>query len=880
METDTSRILPVQIEDEMRTSYIDYSMSVIVSRALPDVRDGLKPVHRRILVAMNDLSLYHDRPYRKSAKISGDVTGNYHPHGTTAVYDAMVRLVQDFSLRYPLVEGQGNFGSIDGDSAAAERYTEARLNQISEEMLRDLEKETVDFRPNYDETREEPTVLPSAFPNLLVNGASGIAVGMATNVPPHNLSEICDALIQLIKEPGAGIEDLMRIVPGPDFPTGGIIMGRAGIRDCYNTGRGLIVVRAKAEIDTAKSGRDVIIVTEIPYQVNKSAMIERIAQLVKGGQITGISDVRDESDRRGLRVVIELRRDAQPQVVLNQLYKHTQMQVTFGANLLALHNRRPVTFDLRGMLQAYLEHRVEVITRRSRFELQQAQKRAHILEGFRRALDELDAVITLIRHSADVEEARGGLISRFGLSQEQANAILEMRLQRLTGLERKKINDEYSQITGRIGELTEILADRTRIMALIVEELTDLQRKFGDARRTFIAADEELSSFEMEDLIPEEDMVISISHAGYIKRVTPTEYRRQGRGGRGLRGSATKDEDFVEHLFVASTHSYLLLFSDRGRAYWLKVYEIPHGSRQARGRSILNLISSQKGENITAYVPVREFPEDQYLILVTNRGLIKKTRLSAFSRPRRAGIMAIDLQEGDSLIGARLAHDGDEIVIATRRGKAIRFKESDARPMGRSARGVRGVGLRGEDDCVVGMIVLRPNSDQLLLTVTEKGYGKRTRVDEYPLYRRGSHGVYTLALSPRIGRVVSLMVVGEEDELMVMSSGGTIIRLPAREVSILGRATQGVKLIQLGEADRVVDLARLATEESGSPNGAGAVKGSGEPASDSVAAAMPGDDDTGGESECLGGAGGAGEGAGNGDDNGDVPESDVSPNGE
>lgn len=820
MEKESTRILPVQIEDEMKTSYIDYSMSVIVSRALPDVRDGLKPVHRRILVAMNDLSLYHDRPYRKSAKISGDVTGNYHPHGTTAVYDAMVRLVQEFSLRYPLVEGQGNFGSIDGDSAAAERYTEARLNQISEEMLRDLEKETVDFRPNYDETREEPTVLPSAFPNLLVNGASGIAVGMATNVPPHNLNEICDALIHLISEPEAGIDDLMRIVPGPDFPTGGIIMGRAGIRDCYITGRGLIMVRAKAEIDTGKSGRDVIIVTEIPYQVNKAAMIERIAQLVKGGQIMGISDVRDESDRRGLRVVIELRRDAQPQVVLNQLYKHTQMQITFGANLLALHNRRPVTFDLRGMLQAYLEHRVAVITRRSQFELQQARKRAHILEGFRRALDELDAVITLIRHSADVEEARNGLMSRFGLSLEQANAILEMRLQRLTGLERRKINEEYGQVTGRIAELTEILADRDRILGLIQEELRDLQKKFGDARRTTIAADAELSSFEMEDLIPEEDMVISISHAGYIKRVTPTEYRRQGRGGSGLRGASTKDEDFVEHLFVASTHSYLLLFSDRGRAYWLKVYEIPHGSRQSRGRSILNLITSRKGEKITAYVPVKEFRDDQYLVLVTNRGLIKKTRLSAFSRPRRVGIVAIDLQETDSLIGARLAEEGDDVVIATRRGKAIRFQEADVRPMGRSARGVRGVRIRGENDCVAGMIVLRPGTDELLLTVTEKGYGKRTGISEYPVHRRGAQGVYALAPSPRIGQVVSLMVVREQDEVMVMSSGGKIIRLPVREVSVLGRATQGVKLIQLGENDRVVDIAKLVKEESGGPNGA------------------------------------------------------------
>lgn len=811
MDQMDQRIVPVLIEEEMKSSYIDYSMSVIVSRALPDVRDGLKPVQRRILVAMNDLSLYHDRPYRKSAKITGDVAGNYHPHGTMAVYDTLVRMVQDFSLRYPLIDGQGNFGSVDGDAAAAERYTEARLNQMAEELLADLEKDTVAFRPNYDETREEPVVLPANFPNLLVNGVSGIAVGMATNIPPHNLGETVDALVHLIDEPEAGVEELMRLLPGPDFPTGGIIRGRRGIRDAYTTGRGLLTVRARAEIDTLKSGQDAVIVTEIPYQVNKAAMIERIAELVKSGHITGISDIRDESDREGMRVVIVLKRDAQGSIVLNQLYKHTQMQSTFGVNLLALQENRPVVFDLKRMLQAFLDHRYDVIVRRSRFELAQAEARAHILEGLRRALDNLDAVITLIRHSMDVDTARAGLMTNFDLSERQADAILELRLQRLTGLERKKLDDEYAAVTARIAELQEILESRSRVLGLIRDDLVALRDRFGDARRTEITHDEDDGVFDIEDLIPEEDMVITITHSGYIKRTSPKQYRSQGRGGRGLRGAETKEDDVVEHLFIASTHSYLLLFTDRGRVYWLKVHAIPEGGRTARGRSILNLIGAQKEERISAYVPTRDFPDDRFLLLATRRGVIKKVRLSRFSRPRRKGIVAVELREGDALIGARLAEPGCEVVMATRRGRAIRFNEAEVRPMGRNAAGVRGVALRGAEDWVVGMVVVRDPSEHLLV-VTERGFGKRSELEDYRRTRRGGQGVLTVRTSQRNGQLVTIMAVNNRDELMVMSSTGKVIRLKVKDVSVLGRATQGVKLILLEDEETVIDITRLARE--------------------------------------------------------------------
>jgi len=808
MERESEKLVPVTIEDEMKSSYIDYSMSVIVSRALPDARDGLKPVHRRILVAMNDLSLYHDRGYRKSAKITGDVTGNYHPHGTVAVYDTMVRMVQDFSLRYPLVDGQGNFGSIDGDAAAAERYTEARLARFAEEMLHDIDKETVDFRPNYDETRMEPVVLPSAVPNLIVNGSSGIAVGMATNIPPHNLGETIDGLNHLLDNPDCTIEDLTRWIKGPDFPTGGIIHGRQGIRDTYVLGHGLITVRARATIETLRAGRDAIIVTEVPYMVNKAAMIERIAQLVKEGQIAGISDIRDESDRDGLRVVIELKRDSQPRVVLNQLYKHTQMQTTFGANVLALVGNRPKVLDLKELLQVFIDHRIVVVENRTRFDLAQAEKRAHILEGYRIALDNIDEVIALIRAADDTEAARNGLMMRFGLSEEQANAILEMRLQRLTGLERRKIDEEYAETISKIEYYRSVLADRALVRQIIKDELTAIKENFADARRTEIVVGEEIGGFDAEDLIADEDFVITISHQGYIKRVPMASYRSQHRGGKGLTGAQTKDDDWVEHLFVASTHSYILLFTNRGRCYWLKVHEIPQAARAARGRSILNVVNIGREDQITAYVPVREFDETSFLILATKHGGIKKTPLRAYANPRRAGIQAIVLREDDTLIAAECTDGQREIVLATKRGKAIRFQESCVRPMGRVSAGVRGIRRRGPEDEVIGMVVIRDPS-VALLTVTENGYGKRSQFEDYRITGRGGQGVLNVRISKRNGMVVAIKAVRDRDELMVMSQGGQVIRLRLAQVSVLGRATQGVRLIQLEGEDRVTDVATI-----------------------------------------------------------------------
>ncbi len=813
MSDERDRVLPVLIEDEMKKSYIDYSMSVIVSRALPDVRDGLKPVHRRILTAMNDLNLAHDRPYRKSAKITGDVTGNYHPHGTVAVYDTLVRLVQDFSLRHPLVDGQGNFGSVDGDAAAAERYTEARLTEIAEEMLADLDKETVDFRPNYDETREEPTVLPANFPNLLVNGASGIAVGMATNIPTHNLGEIVDACVTCIDRPECTIDELMEHVKGPDFPTGGQIMGTQGIRSCYQYGRGHILVRAKSDVDELKNGKLAIIVNEIPYQVNKATMLEKIADLVKAGTISGISDIRDESDRNGMRVVIELRKDAQPQVVLNQLYKHTQMQTTFGANMLALKNGRPMVMNLKVILESFLEHRHDVIVRRSEYELKQARKRAHILEGLLKALDHIDAIIALIRASKDVEEARNGLMTQFDLTEIQANAILEMRLQRLTGLEREKIENEYKEVLARIEELEGILGSREKVMAIVREDMISLKKRFPSPRRTdIVETDEGRGSLNIEDLIPEEEMVITISHAGYIKRVPTTTYRAQNRGGRGLTGVKTKEEDFVEHLFVASTHTYLLLFTDKGRCYWLKVYEIPTGTRTARGRSILTLVSAGPDEKIAAYVPTKTFPEDQYLVLATANGTVKKTALSAFGNPRRNGIVAIDLRDADSLIGAGLTDGDDDVILATRSGKSIRFNETDVRAMGRTAAGVRGIALSSETDAVVGMVIAHDATFDIFV-ITENGYGKRTPIEDYRVQGRGGQGIINVRTSGRNGTVVAIKAVTDLDEVMVISGDGIIIRTKASQISKMGRATQGVRVIHLGDGDRVVDIALIVGED-------------------------------------------------------------------
>ena len=723
---DRTKIVDVSIESEMKTSYIDYSMSVIVSRALPDVRDGLKPSQRRILVAMNDLNLTPGRGYRKCAKIAGDTSGNYHPHGEQVVYPTLVRMAQDWVMRYPLVDGQGNYGSIDGDAPAAMRYTEARLTALAAEILADLERNTVDFRPNYDETREEPVVLPGVVPNLLINGCSGIAVGMATEVPPHNLGEICDAIVHVIDHPEATPADIMKIVRGPDFPTGGIIYGTQGIRDCYLNGRGLIKVRARVQVEEGRQGRMSLVATEIPFQINKAALLEKIADLVKESKVQGISDLRDESDRDGMRIVIELKKDANPKVVLNQLFVHSPLQTTFGAIMLALVDQRPQVLNLRGLLDQYVLHRQNVVRRRTEFDLAEAEKRAHILEGLKIALDHLDAVITLIRNSKDVETARTGLMTQFKLSEIQANAILEMRLARLTGLERRKVEEEYLEVIQLIEKLKSILASPKKLLGIIKDEVARLKEKHGDARRTEIVAEE--GDIQYEDTIEQKDMVITISHAGYIKRQEITSYRSQRRGGKGVIGARTKDEDYIEHLFVASTHSYILVFTNRGRVYWLKVYDIPEMARTARGRSIANLLRLQGNERHTAVLPVSQF-EEKFVFFATAKGTVKRTALGAFSNPRPSGIIAISLDPDDTLIGAALSTDEDEIVLGTRQGMAIRYKQTDVRAMGRAAAGVRGISLH-RDDVVVDLVVIRPGMS--LLTVCENGFGKRTAAPHAP----------------------------------------------------------------------------------------------------------------------------------------------------
>jgi DNA gyrase subunit A len=804
------KIIPIYVEDEMRNSYIDYSMSVIVSRALPDVRDGLKPVHRRVLVAMRELNLFHDRPFRKSAKITGDVTGNYHPHGTAAVYETMVRLAQDFSMRYPLVDGQGNFGSVDGDSPAAERYTEARLSEFAEEMLRDMEKETVDMRPNYDESREEPVVLPAAVPNLLVNGSAGIAVGMATNIPPHNLREIVDAIHHVIDNPECPVEDLLKFVQGPDFPTAGIIYGRQGIQDCYTTGRGHITVRAAATIEEYKKDRQAIIVTEIPYMVSKSALLEKVADLVKDGVIDGISDLRDESDRDGMRIVIELKRDAQPRVVLNQLYKHTQMQTTFGANMLALVGKRPMTLTLKEMIAHYVAHRQEVVVRRTQYDLAEAEKRAHILEGYKIALDNIDEIVALIKASANTERAREGLMTRFGLSEIQANSILEMRLARLTGLERQKIEDEYLEVIQLIETLRAILASPAKVLAIIKDELAVVREKYGDERRTRIEAAS--GEFDIEDLIAEEDMVVTLSHAGYIKRLPLTAYRSQRRGGRGITGAGTREEDFIEHLFVASTHAYMLVFTDRGRVHWVKVHEIPQAGRAAKGKAIVNLVDVGQSERVAAVLTVKEFAADRFLIMATSQGTVKKTPLDAYANPRRGGIVAIGIDEGDRLIDVAITDGTQDIILSKRDGQAIRFRETDVRPMGRTAHGVRGVTLE-ENDAVVGMIAVKRTAS--LLVATERGYGKRTPISDYRVTGRGGKGIISIQANERNGQVVAAIEVVPEDEVMLITRGGIIIRTPVAGISEISRNTQGVRLIQLEEGDQLIDVARVEEKEEG-----------------------------------------------------------------
>ncbi len=804
------RVVPIYVEDEMRNSYIDYSMSVIISRALPDVRDGLKPVHRRVLVAMRELNLLHDRPFRKSAKITGDVTGNYHPHGTAAVYETMVRLAQTFSMRYRLVDGQGNFGSVDGDAPAAERYTEARLTEFAEEMLRDMEKETVDMRPNYDESREEPVVLPAAVPNLLVNGSAGIAVGMATNIPPHNLREIVDAIHHVIDNPDCPIEDLLRLVQGPDFPTAGVIYGRQGIQDCYRTGRGHITVRARAVVDDIKKDRQAVIVTEIPYMVNKSALLEKIADLVKEGTLEGISDLRDESDREGMRIVIELKRDAQPKVILNQLYKHTQMQTTFGANMLALVGNRPLTLSLKQMIEHYVEHRREIVVRRTRFELGEAEKRAHVLEGLKIALDHIDEIVALIRASKDTEAARQGLMARFGLSEIQANAILEMRLSRLTGLERKKVEDEYLEVIQLIERLKTILESPAKVLQIIKDDLAAIKERFGDERRTEIVSGS--GEFEDEDLIAEEDMVITISHAGYIKRLPVTTYRSQRRGGRGVTGAGTREEDFIQHLFIASTHSYILVFTDRGRVHWLKVHEIPQGGRTAKGKAIVNMVEMTQTERVASVLPVKEFDEKHFIMMCTRNGTAKKTPLSAYSNPRRGGIVAVGVDEGDTLIDAVLTDGTQDIILSKRNGKAIRFNEEDVRSMGRTAHGVRGVTLE-EDDAVVGMAAVKGEAS--LLVATENGYGKRSSISDYRITGRGGKGIISIQATERNGKVVAALEVVPTDEVMLITRGGIVIRTKVADISEIGRNTQGVRLMNLESGDQLIDVARVEEKEEG-----------------------------------------------------------------
>lgn len=809
MATVTEKIVPVDIEDEMKGSYIDYAMSVIVARALPDVRDGLKPVHRRVLYGMSELGLTPNRPYKKSARIVGEVLGKYHPHGDTAVYETMVRMAQQFSLRYPLVDGQGNFGSVDGDSAAAMRYTEARLAPVAMEMLQDLEKNTVDFVPNFDDTLKEPTVLPAKLPNLLVNGTSGIAVGMTTNIPPHNLTEIVDGIIAVIDDPKLADDKLFKIVKAPDFPTGGIIYGYEGVKEAYRAGRGRIVVRAKASIETAKNERQSIVVTEIPYQVNKSALIEKIAELVRDKKIEDIADIRDESDRDGLRVVIELKRDANAEVVLNNLYKHTQMQTTFGVIMLALVDGKPEVLTLRQLIDHFIKHRNDVVVRRSKFELEEAEKRAHILEGYIIALDNIDAVIKLIKNSKDVETAQQGLMKKFKLTEIQAKAILDMRLQRLTGLERKKVEEEYKETIKLIEKLRAILASKKLQMQIIKDELVELKKKYGDERRTEIVYKAE--EFSIEDMIAEEDVVITISHGGFIKRYPVSGYRRQSRGGKGVTAATTKEDDFIEHLFIASTHNYILFFSDKGRCYWLKVFEIPEAGRMARGKPIVNLIQIQPGETIEAFVPVQAFDDDHYIAMVTEKGVIKKTVLSEFDNPRRNGIAAITLKKGDTVNDVKLTDGKSDIIIGTHNGLAIRFHEREARPMGRTAAGVRGIRL-GKNDKVIGAVVVRRRGTTILVA-TENGYGKRSVVEEYRVSHRGGKGVITVKVTEKTGKMVAIKEVLDTDDVVVVTEKGVIIRQPVEEIRVAGRNTQGVRLIRLEHGDSVAAVAVVKAEE-------------------------------------------------------------------
>ena len=801
--------IPVNIEDEMKKSYMDYAMSVIIGRALPDVRDGLKPVHRRILYAMNELNNDWDKPYKKSARIVGDVIGKYHPHGDMAVYDAIVRMAQDFSLRYPLIDGQGNFGSIDGDPPAAMRYTEIRMAKLSAELLADIDKETVDFVPNYDDSLVEPSVLPSKFPNLIVNGSSGIAVGMATNIPPHNLVETINALIAMIENPEISFEELMAHIPGPDFPTGGFIYGKDGIRQAYETGKGLIQLRARAIIERDRKGeRENIVINELPYQTNKAKLIERIAELVQDKVIEGISNIRDESDREGMRVVVELKRNEVAEVILNQLYKHTQMQTSFGIILLAIHQNQPKLLSLKEMLHFFIQYRQEVVIRRSRFELNKAEARAHILEGLKKAIDHIDAIIATIKASKTPKEAKERLIEKFAFSDEQAQAILEMRLQRLTNLEQRKIVDEYEETIKLINRLKALLASERLILNLIVEELVSIRDAFGDERKTEIV--EVAPEIRVEDLIAEEDMVVTITHTGYIKRNPISLYRSQHRGGKGKVGINVKEEDFVEDLFIASTHDYILFFTDAGKIHWMKVHELPQAGRITRGKAIVNLLNLNPQEKVTAILSLKDFAKDKFITFMTKKGTIKKTTLEAYSNPRSGGIIAIHLDEGDELISTKLTDGKQNLFIGTKVGKAIHFPENQIRDMGRTARGIRGIKITKEDE-VVGMEAVALHTQ--ILTVTANGYGKRTQASEYRMQNRGGSGIFTVKRTQKTGDVIGIKTVVDEDELMVISNKGKIIRLRAVDIPVQGRSTQGVRLITLEEGERVVAVARLAEKE-------------------------------------------------------------------
>ena len=801
--------VPVYIEEEMRESFMAYAMSVIISRALPDVRDGLKPVHRRVLYAMYDASNTSDKPYKKSARLVGDIMGKYHPHGDSAIYDTIVRMAQDFNLRYPLVDGQGNFGSIDGDNPAAMRYTEIRMTPLAEEMLADIEKETVDFIANYDDSLREPAVLPSRIPNLLINGSAGIAVGMATNIPPHNLSEVIGGLVALIENPDMTIKELMKHIPGPDFPTAGFIHGLEPIVQAYNEGKGIIQMRGKAFTETVKrTGKEQIIISEIPYMVNKKRLIEQIAELVNDKKIDGVGDLRDESDRDGMRIVIELKRDAVAEIVINQLYKHTALQESFGVNMLAIVDGKPRLLNLKEALKAFIDHRKDVVTRRTAYDLRKAEERLHILEGYRIALDNLDAVIGLIRNAADPKVAKDGLMTNFGLSEIQAQAILDLRLQRLTGLERDKIIEEHRETVDLIAKLRAILADEREIYKIIVEELKEIKKNYGDERRTKIVdRSEEIS---IEDLIVDEDMAVTISHEGYIKRNPVTLYRAQRRGGKGKIGTTTREEDFVEYMFIASMHAYILFFTTIGKVYWIKVHELPQASRAARGRPIVNLLNLESGERVSAFLPVREFQQGRYIVFATKNGLIKKTELMAYGHPRPSGIRAIGLEQGDEVIGVRLTDGQQELILSTSDGQSIRFKEEQVRPTGRGTFGVVGMKL-DPNDKVVSMEILSLGAD--ILTVAEGGFGKRTEMDEYRLQSRGGKGIITMKTTEKTGRVIGVQLVGADDQLMLITNTGKIIRLRINDIRVIGRNTQGVRLIDLDEGERVVSLARLAEKE-------------------------------------------------------------------